>query len=380
MIVVLGAGYAGLVAATRLACQGVPVTLVNASPRFVERPRLHQVAAGQDVPVHSLDSLVGNRAVRLVIGRVTSVDVDERFVMVDGQRLDYSTLVYALGSTIDLSVPGVREHAVTLSGPVQARRFADRLASLESIAVCGGGLTGIEVATELAEAHPHLRVSLISRDTPGSWLSPRAQAHVSAAFDRLGVEVLTGAVTSIGADCLTLTGGSQVPFDACVWAGGFRITNLATGIAVNNRDRILVDEHLRSISHPDVYAIGDAAAASGPWGDSMAYGCRTGGFMGPYVADAIAGRTSKPFAFRYIHQCISLGRRDAVIQFVNGTDESPRRAVLKGRLAVAYKNIVLGSAVRLFRHPGPYLPLARRRTSRSRASLQASSVRSSQLG
>jgi hypothetical protein len=59
----------------------------------------------------------------------------------------------------------------------------------------------------------------------------------------------------------------------------------------------------------------------------------------------------------YFHQCVSLGRRDAVIQFVNSADESPRRAILKGRLAVAYKNIVLSSAIWLFRRPGPYLSL-----------------------
>jgi NADH:ubiquinone reductase (H+-translocating) len=227
------------------------------------------------------------------------------------------------------------------------------------IVVLGAGYAGLVAAARLAR----------QGDRPGSWLSPRAQAYVSAAFDRLGVEVVTGTVASVAADSLTLADGSQVPFDACIWAGGFRVTNLATGIAVNNRDRILVDAHLRSISHPDVYAIGDAAAASGPWGDSMAYGCRTGGFMGPYVADAIAGRTSKPFTFRYIHQCISLGRRDAVIQFVNGTDESPRRTILKGRLAVAYKNIVLGSAIWLFRHPGPFV---RRRPSGSHISAETS--------
>jgi len=87
--------------------------------------------------------------------------------------------------------------------------------------------------------------------------------------------------------------------------------------------------------------------------------------MAPYVADAIAdavaGRAPKPFTFRYLHQCVSLGRQDALVQFVHARDERPSRFVLTGRLAVRYyKEAVLSGAIRYFRRPGPYLP--RRRT------------------
>ncbi|MEV0650891.1 hypothetical protein AB0I28_37135 [Phytomonospora sp. NPDC050363] len=60
--------------------------------------------------------------------------------------------------------------------------------------------------------------------------------------------------------------------------------------------------------------MGDAAALAGTWGDSLAYGCRSGGFQGPYIADALAkaisGGRPEPFTFRHIHQCVSLGRKD----------------------------------------------------------------------
>jgi NADH dehydrogenase FAD-containing subunit len=153
---------------------------------------------------------------------------------------------------------------------------------------------------------------------------------------------------------VVLADGSRVQADVTVWCGGFTVPKLASdaGLAVNEHGRMLVDPTLRSVSHPEVYAVGDAAAVA-------AYGCRSGGFTGPYVADTIAcrlaGRTPKPFRFRYIHQCISLGRRRGLIQFVRGADESPKWMILRGRTAASYKEIVSSSAIWLFRHPGPYL-------------------------
>jgi NADH:ubiquinone reductase (H+-translocating) len=236
-----------------------------------------------------------------------------------------------------------------------------------TIVVCGGGLTGIEAATEFAEAHPGLNVRLVSRGTPGSWLSDGARRHVEAAFDRLGVDVVPDReIVEIEDGAVRLADGSGIPFDMCVWAGGFRVSPLAAhaGLAVDEQGRALVDTTLRSVSHPDVYVIGDAAAARGDWGDSIAFGCRTGSFLGFYAPDAVAARLrgrqpKKQFGFRYIHQCISLGRKDAVIQFVHGKDESPRRRILTGRTAVWYKDIVLKSGTWVFTRPGPYLPRRR---------------------
>ncbi|HEY2765365.1 MAG TPA: FAD-dependent oxidoreductase [Pseudonocardiaceae bacterium] len=375
-IVVLGAGYAGLPAAKRLARQvhrrGVEVTLISRSPQFVERPRLHQLATGQQVPSLELAELLGRSGARLLVGRVAALDVDRREVLVDTDgathRVGYDTLVYALGSTIDVdTVPGVRGNAHTLAGPEQAARFHARATELAGrggqVLVCGGGLTGIEAATEIAETYPALCVELVSLRRPGWWLAERARRHLDRALDRLDVAVHWGSsIVEVGTDAAALADGTSIRFDACLWAGGFTVPRLArdSGLTVNGCGRIVVDRTLRSVSHRDIYAAGDAAAAAGRWGEAMAYGCRTGGFMGPYVADAVAdalaGRTPRPFRFRYIHQCVSLGRHDGLVQFVHPVDESPRRAVLTGGLAVRYKDTTLGSAIWLFRHPGPYLP------------------------
>ncbi len=381
-VVVLGAGYAGLPAAERLARQVFPdeveVTLVSAGPDFVERPRLHQIATGQRVVRRSLVGLLAGTGVRLEVATVTGLDLGRRRVILgDARELGYDTLIYALGSNIDTAaVPGVASYALSLSSIQAAAGMGSVLRQIATgqtvaggrVVVCGGGLTGIESAGELAESFPSLEVELVSREVPGVWLSEKARAYLGRAFDDLGVHVRAGvSVSEVTADALT-TGAGPVTFDACVWAGGFAVSELAraSGLEVNDHGRALVDPTLRSVSHPDVYVVGDAAAAAGAWGEELAMGCRTGGFTGPMVADIVAARLAgnnpKPFRYRYFHECISIGRRRGVVQFL-AADETPKDRILTGRPAIRYKNATLRSAQWMFRHPGPYVRRRRRHVS-----------------
>ncbi|GIH21169.1 NAD(P)/FAD-dependent oxidoreductase [Rugosimonospora africana] len=378
-VVVIGAGYAGLPAVKRLARQvrkdEVSVTLVSAFPTFVERPRLHQLAVGQPIKQIALADYLRGSRVRLVVASVTNIDLQARhLVTVDERgrqrRVGYQTLIYALGSNIDVtSVPGVAEHCYTLMGSSSALDLHERLTGLAreggTVAVCGGGLTGIETATEVAEAFPSLKVQLISRGTPGGWLSPKARTYLDETLTQLRIRVVTGVdVDHVEPEALVLADGRHLPFSLSIWAGGFSVPTLAraAGLAVNSHDRALVDATLRSITHPNVYVIGDAAAVAGSWGEQLPMGCRSGGFTGPQVAGIVAarlaGREPKPFRYRYFHECISLGRRHGLVQFFNA-DESPKNRILTGRKAITYKNMVLNSAKMLFRHTGPLV--ARRR-------------------
>jgi NADH dehydrogenase FAD-containing subunit len=302
----------------------------------VERPRLHQVAAGQRVTGPDLGGLLAGTGAELLLGRATEIDLARRTVLVDAPgpvRVPYDTLVYALGSTIDLdAVPGVREHCHALSDPEAAVRLRDAARRLDArggtVAVCGGGRTAIEAATELAEAYPRVRVRLVSRERLGGRLCPTARDHLRRACSRLGIEARVGEVVRVRPRALALADGSAEPFDACLWAGGFAVPALAreAGLAVTAAGRVVVDGTLRSVSHPEVYAVGDAAA----------------------------GAPRAPFTFRPLHQCISLGRRDAIIQFVHAGDERPRRQVLTGRAAVWYKELVLAGGLWVIRTPGQY--------------------------
>ncbi len=182
-VVVIGAGYTGATAAGRLARrlrgEDVSITLVNAEPDFVERVRMHQLAVGQTLRPRPFDEMFAGTGVELRLGRVTGIDVDRKTVTVTGadgpSDLEYDTLVYALGSAWNTQgVPGVTEHAHEIAGRNGAVRLRDRLAALapgSPVTVVGGGLTGVEAATELAETRPDLDVSLIARAGLGDWLS-----------------------------------------------------------------------------------------------------------------------------------------------------------------------------------------------------------------
>lgn len=397
-VVVLGAGYAGLPAAKRIARQvradEVEVTLVNGTDEFVERPRLHQIAVGQDVGIVPLRKYLNGTPVRFVRAWATAIDLDCRTVTVTrgAGRTDtllYDILVYALGSNIDIdSVAGVREHTFALTGNGAAAEFGARLQALQAdggtLVVCGGGLTGIEIAAEVAEAYRRLRVELLSEGHPGSWLSDKARAHLDEVLSKLGIGVIdNGHVDAAEHDRFILSDGRNVVFDAAAWAGGFRVPALASdaGLAVTAGGRARVGRDLRSLSHPDVYVVGDAAAVEGPWGEQLAMGCRTGGFTGPRAADAVVaaltGHGAKPFGFRYFHECISLGRRHGLVQFLNA-DETPKDRILTGRKAIAYKNFTLNGARMVFRRPGPALA-RRRRLADSEGQARIGAVRVGQL-
>ncbi|HEV6951936.1 MAG TPA: FAD-dependent oxidoreductase [Promicromonospora sp.] len=379
-IVILGAGYAGLLAAGRLGRRlhgdDVTVTLVNAEPDFVERVRLHQLAAGQDLPPRPLEDVLAGTGVVLRVARVTGVDVDRRAVAVtsvDGagaDELPYDTLLYALGSApADHGVPGVAEHADELASRPGALRLRERLAGLGAggrVVVVGGGLTGIEAVTEIAEARPDLDVALAARGGLGDWLSAAGRRHVRRAVDRLGVTVHERTdVAAVRAGAVETGDGAVLPADVTVWATGFATHPLAAaaGLEVTREGRIVVDGTMRSVSHPEVYAVGDAAQAEGPLGNPLRMSCASGGPMAWQAADAIVARLTggrmPNMPLGYVHQCLSLGRRDAVIQLVT-PDDRARPAAPGGRAAAWYKELVCRAAVFVAAHPAP-VPVRRRR-------------------
>jgi hypothetical protein len=107
----------------------------------------------------------------------------------------------------------------------------------------GGGNTGVEVVTELAERYPGLQITLVTRRSFARNLSATAQAHIRKAFDRLGVTFRENTtVTQLNEDCALTEQGETIPFDVCIWVGGFAVSNLrsdpgARQLVDNHRDR-----------------------------------------------------------------------------------------------------------------------------------------------
>ncbi|MFJ2058532.1 NAD(P)/FAD-dependent oxidoreductase [Streptomyces sp. NPDC087908] len=381
-IVVLGAGYAGAYAAGNLARRLSPadteITVVNAAPDFVERMRLHQLASGRDRSVRSLADVFAGSGVRLRVARVTGVDPVRGTVSVtpgpstDGGELAYDTLLYALGSSVDHhGVPGAAEYAHDVAGRDSALRLRERLAALEAggtVLVVGEGLTGIETATEIAEARPDLSVALAARGEPGAWLSPKARRHLHRALDRLGVTVHAHTeVTAVEPARAVTVGGATVPADVTVWTAGFAVHPLAAaaGLAVAESGRILVDRTMRSVSHPNVYAAGDSVHAIGDNGRPLPMSCASAGFTTMQASAAIIARLTggevPTVGLKYHGNHISLGRRDAVFQTVDG-DARSKDWYLGGRTAARMKAGILAGAGWNIAHPVLGLPRRKRLT------------------
>lgn len=393
-ILVLGAGYAGAFAAgslaRRLSSADTEITVVNAEPVFVERMRLHQLAAGRELATLRLADLFAGTGVRLRVARVTAVDPERRTVVVTGEdgdgELGYDTLLYTLGSRVaDHGVPGVAEHAFDVAGRPSALRLRERLDRLDSmgggtVLVVGEGLTGIETATEIAESRPGLSVALAARGELGDWLSPGARLHLREAFDRLGITVhehtgieAVGATYAVGAD------GTSFPADATVWTAGVAVDPVATaaGLEVAEGGRIVVDDTMRSISHPDVYAAGDSAYAIGVNGRPLPMSCASAGHTNMQATDAIVGRLTGRRApsgkKSYIGNHISLGRYDGILQMVD-RDVRAKSWFVGGRKAARFKAGVLRGSLWGVSHPTFGMPKRKRRLAAAAATAGATAA------
>ncbi|WP_431957858.1 NAD(P)/FAD-dependent oxidoreductase [Nocardia lijiangensis] len=377
-IVVLGAGYGGAIAAGRLARRlhrdDFEITLVNGDAEFVERVRMHQLASGQDLARRPLRDVYAGTGVQVRTAWVTAVDVDRKIVDLTGESgaetLGYDTLVYALGSAVaDHGVPGVAEHACNVAGKQAALRLRARLSELApggTVLVVGGGLTGIEAATEIAEAHPDLEVAIAARGGVGDWLSEKAQRHLRGTFDRLGIAVHEhAAITRVEANSVVTAAAEEISAQVTVWTAGFTVHPIAaaTTLAVAATGRIVVDGTMRSISHPDVYAVGDAAVAEGVGGKPLRMACATASPMAWQAADALAarltGRKVPETPIGYVLQCVSLGRRDGIVQRVT-PDDQVTPTVITGRIAARIKEFICAGAAWGVSHPTVLMPSRRR--------------------
>ncbi|MGE2722146.1 NAD(P)/FAD-dependent oxidoreductase [Mycolicibacterium celeriflavum] len=356
-ILILGAGYTGMAAALELAGRlqnrdDVHITLVNPQTRFVERLRLHQTATNQELRDLQVPDKLAGTGVNFVLGWVTGIDSEAQIVRLDsGATLRYDILIYALGGVADTTaVPGADEFTYTLNSARDAASLADKLDRVAggTVVVAGSGLTGVESAAEIAEQHRNLDVILVSRQQPATMMGKKAQARLHAGLERLGVSIRSWAdIIKVIPDGVVLADGEVVRAEAVLWTAGVRVSPMAAaaGLTVDDRGRIVTDVSLRSVSHPNIYAVGDAAAIHQGYG-VMHGTCQSGIPTAVHAAKSVVrqlkGKQPKKFRFGYVHQPVSLGRHDAVIQFTH-PDDSPRRLYIAGRFAARYKETVSSS-------------------------------------
>lgn len=350
-VVIIGAGYAGVMAANRLAGNprmsgSLSVTVINPISDFVERIRLHEVAAGSRESARvPMRSLLHERA-DIVEGTVSRIEPENRKVHLSGGRapLDYDVLLYSVGST--QASGKLPAGAYGLKDPDDANRLQARISYLDpgsTVSIIGAGLTGIEVTAEIAEKYPQLRVHLISRGAIAGSLSGSGRHAVMKRLTGLGVEMTENTDVQACDDSSVLTsGGDTLRSDCTIWTAGFSAPDLArdSGLPTDAIGRLMVDESLSCPQFPDIFGAGDAIRAPQTVAGHLRMSCATALPLGAHAADSIIARLDKrapaPLSVGYMLRCISLGRKSGLVQTVRA-DDQPRRFVLRGRLAATAK-------------------------------------------
>ena len=341
--VVLGGGVAGLVVAMRLGQRfgrrgRAEVTLVDHAPAHVWKPMLHTFASGTaDYRNESLSYIdhAARNGYRFVPGDLAEVDRARKELSLDpvllhdgtsrfgGGKISYDTLVVAVGShPNDFGTPGAVEHCHFLNDVTQAECFHDalRAASVNAlstgedvtVAIVGGGATGVELASELTKGRdilsrylpkakaPKLRITLIES---GMRLLGGLPQQVSDAatskLRQLGVVVeLNAKVTSVDGSGLALAGGHRVEAKLRVWAAGVQAPRLLSqiqGLELSKAGQLVVGPTLQTTRDPAIFALGDCASLVNTDGK-------------PVPTTAQAARQEAVFLASMLYRCIRFGR------------------------------------------------------------------------
>lgn len=369
-IVILGAGYGGLLSALTVRKymnkNEARVTVVNQYPTHQIITELHRLAAGsisEQAIAMPLAKLFAGKDIQLKIAKVNSFSADKKEVRLsDGSTLTYDALVVGLGSTTAyFGIPGLEQYSMVLKSAADANKIhthiEDRIREYAktqnpadaTIVIGGGGLTGVELVGEIADVLPKLtkRYGVDAKEfklllvEAGPKILPVLPDHlIDRAVTSLtarGVQFLTGLpVTQVEGNTINLKDGQQIVANTFVWTGGVQGNPLIgeSGLEVN-RGRATVNEFLQSTSHPDVFVAGDSAVVFAPDGrpypPTAQIAWQMGELIGYNLSAYLNSRSFETFSPVNSGTLASLGRKDGVA--IIGASSTP----LKGLPATLMK-------------------------------------------
>jgi NADH dehydrogenase len=367
-IVVLGAGFGGLYAASYLHSEfceepEVKVTLIDRNNYHTFYPLLPEVAAGALV-FQNCTYPVRQRGFSFLQSEVREIDLQKKEVITESLRVPYDYLIIALGSVTNFfGMKDVEEHALTLKTLTDAIRIKNhtvrlfeeavvesdpgKRAALLTFVVAGGGPAGVEVAAELrhwvretlSRYYPEIDLSevKISLIHAGPRILPHLNEDLSEYAYRdlvtLGVEVLLNTrVTGAREDAVLLEDGAEIPSRTLIWTTGIRSNPVLESLPTekDDRGRIKVNRYLQVEGFEGVYAVGDNAhfmderrGRSLPQVAPVAIhgGIRAAG----NIINQIQDRPVEPFRYHAVGDIVSLGGGSAIVVFLG--------MEIRGRLA-----------------------------------------------
>lgn len=367
-IVIIGGGAGGLELAIRLGHKfgrkkKAEVILVDCNHSHLWKPLLHEVATGSlDDGVDALSYLAHarNHGFTFQIGSLIDIDRKNQTIklaeisdengeiLVPVRDVVYNTLVMALGSVSnDFGTPGVKDNCIFLDNPHQAHRFHNEMLNLflkfsassdgrkkVSIAIVGGGATGVELSAELYNAVKQLHsygfkglnsetfnVTLVEsgeRILPG--LSKRISAAAQDELIKLGVRILTQTmVTGADKNGLNTNSGEFIDADLMVWAAGIKAPNFMkdiAGLETNRINQLMVEPTLKTTRDPNIYAIGDCASCPQPSGRFVPPRAQSAHQMASHcfanIMAQFKGQNLKPYVYKDYGSLVSLSRFSTV--------------------------------------------------------------------
>jgi NADH dehydrogenase len=344
---VLGGGFAGGYVARRLGRSGA--TIVNPTNFMLYTPLLPEAAAGSVEPRHIVVPL---RAMcpdaDLLLGSAVALDPERRVVEVESDAgrflVSYSDLVIALGAVTRMpDVPGLRERALCLKDLGDAIRLRNHVLRQIELAdaapehaerrltfvFAGAGFAGVEALAELQELTAGaLRRHRRLRRVEPRWVlvdhSPRILGQVperlarSAArtLERRGIEIVNGtALEAVDRYGAVLSDGTRLDTETVVWTAGITANPVAAklGLPIDARGRVPVDEMLRVLGMPNVWALGDCAAVPNEAtpGELDPATCQHALRQARRLARNLRG-APKPYGYKTRGQMATLGRRHGI--------------------------------------------------------------------
>lgn len=361
-VVIVGAGFGGLNAARALAKAPVRITIIDRRNYHTFQPLLYQVAtAGLSpgeiaAPIRSI--LRSHKNIEVLMAEVTGFDLGRRVVITPDGEIPYEYLIVAAGAghsyfghdDWEPFAPGLK----TIEDALEVRRrvllafelaerqaAAGETASALNFAVVGGGPTGVELAGTLAEISRHALAHEFRSIDParthilliegGPRILPAYSEDLSRSaeqqLNQLGVEVRTSTlVTQVEAGAVHL-GDTRLNATVILWAAGVAASPLGKklGVAVDRAGRVPVQADLSIPGHPEVFVIGDLAAAKDEHGKMLPGVAPVAIQQGKFVAKLIreevgatSGRVSRErpmFHYWDKGSLATIGRAAAVAEF-----------------------------------------------------------------
>ncbi|PTL38928.1 NAD(P)/FAD-dependent oxidoreductase [Alkalicoccus saliphilus] len=294
-IVILGAGYGGMITAARLqkstASKDANVTLVNKNDYHYQTTWLHEPAAGtmhHDKTRMDISKVLDLSKINFVQDTVVEIKAEEKKVVLGTMELDYDYLVIGLGAVPEtFGIPGVKEHAFGITNVDSVRQIKDHIDyqfatysqmdekhdEMLTIVVAGAGFTGVEFVGELTERVPELckeydipreKVKLVSVEAAPTVLPGFDEELVEYAMNLLesrGVEFkINMPIKEVRADGVLLNDDTMLKSNTVVWTTGVRGNPVVENSGFEAmRGRIKVEKDLRAPGYEDIFVIGDCS-------------------------------------------------------------------------------------------------------------------------